>query len=521
MLQKLKSFKPAVPRIYLLYGSIIIGSVFSILMFFNFDTDILWHYKIGELITATKSVSLNDTFSWQTGLEFIQHEWLYEVFIYHYLNLFQMPGYFAGYVILFVCLTYGGALSSKPENGLLYLLITSTAYLVTSKTVGLRPSEFSLFILLFMVGRFLKQKHDVREWLLFLIMGMFLANFHGGTILTAVILMLIPLLIGIIIDVRSSKLSLNIYKLSNRDAFKQDGSLRLTHFNNVSSLKHILKEGLYDMIPIMTFIIGTLFNPYGLMLWSTAFKGPHLESTAQILEWKPANYSYLSAFVLVAMILSFGYAVHKHGFTKKNMQLIGLTCALTILGMTSRRCCIMYLAFWFYYGYCYFEKLLFDFFGRLKCFKWRTGTLATAIFTVFAILLVYDYTVPCISFNEYANSHRSDDIMTVLSETPDVKVLAGYTTGNYLLYNDIKCFIDSRQHPYTKEMGNSSLDAYLDAKNSYDHDKMSAFINTYDFDYIWVTDDLDIRWYLLKQDDYVLILDDLDAGEQLWQHVIP
>lgn len=521
MFEKLKSKKLSIPRVYILYGTIIIGSIFTILMFSYFDTDILWHYKIGELISATKTVSLNDTFSWQSGLEFVQHEWLYELFIYHYLNLFQIPGYYFCYVLLFVCLIYGGALSSKPENGLLYLLITSTAYLVTSKTVGLRPSEFSLFILLFIVNNFLKPKsYTSKEWLLYFITGMFLANFHGGTILTAAVLMLIPLLIGIIVDIHDAHFDLSIYKIANWKPFNTKEYIKLTHSDNMSTLKPILKSFLLDMALIIVFIIGTMFNPYGVLLWQTAFKGPHLESTALILEWKPANYSYLSAFVLVAMILSFGYAIHKHGFTKKNMQLIGLTCALTILGMTSRRCCILYLAFWFYYGYKHFEDLAFDFFGKIRCPKWRPGVIATGIFTLFVIWLCYDYTAPCFSFKEYANSYRSDKIISILSETSDAHILAGYTTGNYLLYNDIKCFIDSRQHPYTKEIGNGSLDTYLSSKNSLNHNIMHSFIEKYKFDYIYVTEDMDIRWYLTKQNDYTLIFDDVDANEQLWQRLV-
>lgn len=63
---------------------ILIGTVFFILektrYLFVIDSDILWHIKTGDWILANGYVPKVDVFSWHEGLNWIPHEWLYDVF---------------------------------------------------------------------------------------------------------------------------------------------------------------------------------------------------------------------------------------------------------------------------------------------------------------------------------------------------------------------------------------------------------------------------------------------------------
>ena len=64
---------------------ILIGTMFFILektrYLFVVDSDILWHIKTGEWILSNKKVPKVDVFSWHEGLNWMPHEWLYDVFL--------------------------------------------------------------------------------------------------------------------------------------------------------------------------------------------------------------------------------------------------------------------------------------------------------------------------------------------------------------------------------------------------------------------------------------------------------
>lgn len=510
--------KKSIPKVYLLYAALAASAILSFLMFAHIDTDILWHYKLGEIIVNTKNVSLTDTFSWQQGLSFMKHEWLYEMFIYGLLKYTGTIGYYLINILLLTILFYGGAIYNKTQNSLLYLIMAVIGYTFTTKTVGLRPAEFSIFILIWMIAVY-KKERTKKDKFIFFIFGVFLANFHGGTILTAAVLMLLYFVLGLFMDFRDVVPDM-IFLWKNR---KRTNDLSDSEKSSLSKVKDFINtEGsiiLQALLPIICFIAGTLLNPYGYHLWEVAFIGPFAETTSAIAEWQATSFSYVSGFFLLLMVLSFGYHMAKHGINKKDIQMFALICALGVLGMTSRRCCSLYLYFWLFFGYQATEELIFDILGKIPMFKWRTGVLASGLFTCFFLSIIYKtFDVP-VDFADFIMKDKSSAIFEILKENPESRILHGYTSGNYLVFNDIKCFVDSRQHPFIKEMGNGSLDDLLYISKDNDHEKVYEFLEKYEFEYIYISEDFDIRWYLEKQDQYQLIYEDEITNEQLWQIV--
>ena len=97
----------------------------------------------------------------------------------------------------------------------------------------------------------------------------------------------------------------------------------------------------------------------------------------------------------------------------------------------------------------------------------------------------------------------SDNMITYLQER-DAKLLNGYDTGNYLLWNDIKVFVDTRQHPYVKEFGElTAVDDMFDMSNTKNKRVMDAYFDKYDFDTV-LSDkiSLDVDWYMQQRTDF-------------------
>ena len=60
---------------------LILATALGIVCFYA-DTDVMWHYKTGEYIVLNKGIPPGDVFSWHTGLNWMCHEWLYDVGLY-------------------------------------------------------------------------------------------------------------------------------------------------------------------------------------------------------------------------------------------------------------------------------------------------------------------------------------------------------------------------------------------------------------------------------------------------------
>ena len=64
--------------------------------------DFWWHCKVGEWISTHHKIPVVDYFSWHESMhhaKWFSHEWLSELFIYHYYNIFGDTGTF----LLSVC----------------------------------------------------------------------------------------------------------------------------------------------------------------------------------------------------------------------------------------------------------------------------------------------------------------------------------------------------------------------------------------------------------------------------------
>ena len=206
-------------------------------------------------------------------------------------------------------------------------------------------------------------------------------------------------------------------------------------------------------------------------------------------------------------------------FNRRNFIDIGMVCSLFVLMFVSVKSTIIFTYCYPFIGYKYFEDIYFSVKDRLKNKSIRIPKLSYNAPTVFISIFLAVIIGGCffvfvggksfkkavaISSEEYV----SEDIIEYLKDNKPDRILNGYVTGNILLWNDIKVFQDSRQHPYIKEMGNEdAVDIYMKIRKDIDGSFTDEIFEKYDFDAVITNDELKINWYLQNSGKYKRVID--------------
>ena len=74
----------------------------------------------------------------------------------------------------------------------------------------------------------------------------------------------------------------------------------------------------------------------------------------------------------------------------------------------------------------------------------------------------------------------------------------------------MKCFVDSRQWPYAKELGSCDAvdELFYILSNPLDYNAIDLFLEKYQFDYIWCANGLALDNYLASCPEYELVIVD-------------
>lgn len=481
-----------------LYCFIIAAASFNVYVYVckKIDIDILWHYKLGEEIIQNKCITLANNFTFLEGTEWLPQEWIYETILYLIASKLGMVGFF-GLTFLNSVLLMCLALENVNKN-VLFILSYFLIWYSTPRNMGNRPSEFSVYLILLSIYLYNKNIDKLKKIIL-LLFGMLVANFHGGVILIISAIWFIMLANDIFFDI-------------------YDKNKLRTKFYLSKALEFVL------------FIIGACINPSGFKLLSTIVKISTLNTTQYIAEWLPTEVNYILGIVIVLITISFGYCIGKQGLKREDTQAMLINTGLLVLALHSQKAFLVFDAVWIIYGYKYLERLITDIF---KGKALRIAKIANKLFIVAPALLIV-VTIASVSlikegvntnnFNDYVVSvseQSSNEILNTIKDvyTDDTKILAGYKHGNTLMFNDIKCFVDTRQWPYSKELSKySALDnLFYVETNLQDTEYIDSFLNKYNFDYIWTSSELDLNNYFKNNDKYILVMSTDTKEESLWK----
>lgn len=460
------------------------------------DSDMLWHYIVGR-DTVKGGIFADTYYTWQTNAGiWNQHEWLFDVFLYFVCNLFGATGQMILYGVAASGLVLLGIVLSKPKNPAIYALFALIVHLSFAFIRCNRPITYSLYILMVILWIYKRDGSKLINCILIGLLTILLANLHGGMLITEIAMLGLLSVLNIVADI------LNRQKLS----WKRLGTW------------------LFDFKYMCIAIVCSGACPGSFPMLLHAFQLSNIDSTQYIQEWQPFYIHLFSGVVLGVIFLSFGYALKSTRnlsyFSKSTVQNVGLCSALFILALSSQKAfSVAYIAF-LLLGYQYVENLLYDITSdkvkniAAKCYDVHVVCLILILFITGSVL--YPNITKFKDLDSWAMQKTSTKIIQKLKdiqmESEDVlRIGHGYSYGNYLIWNDIKCFVDTRQFMYDKDLTdgvNQSVNDVFLVSTTKDKETVAKFLDTYDFDYIVTDEDFDLNWYLSENDQYELILSD-------------
>ncbi len=193
---------------------LLLFSVLSMVLVFTLTPigsgDIWWHLKTGELISEQKSVPSEDTFSFSAyGNKWVTHEWLSELVlfqVYHFTGIDGLICFKAFLILLIIAVLYFIARLRTDSNFIIFPCLMIFLF-ISRHRFFIRPHLFSF--LFFAVLLFLLETHSVKKQpdkkiyfvpLLFFVW----VNMHGG-VLFGLLLLAVYTLTSIKTDYKNNK----------------------------------------------------------------------------------------------------------------------------------------------------------------------------------------------------------------------------------------------------------------------------------------------------------------------------
>lgn len=450
--------------------------------FYSFDGDVLWHIKMGEDIVNTQSVSTVNLYTWLSGSQWNQQEWLFDVLLYGVVYFFDIWGFYLLHGLFFCFLFWYCFKRVQPKYPYLFVLFFALALYFFPHCGITRPIFYStLFFLLAVQIYDTYDSFSFLPFFLFFLIGTVMSNFHCGNCL-----ILLAFLIGYVF--------LDIFMFVVSDDIP----------------KHDIKYILYRFGLIVSFVLGIGVNPLGYYPFGQMIKAVGMDNTF-VLEWKP--FSSGSPFNWLFILLSFGLVFCN--LRLSDGKALKHSCTLFVffvLSLLSRKAFIIYVYFYLVYGYLFFENFCVDIykrlirFGEMHVFK-LIGSKKFICVSVFLSLVccctVYagqsDFSFDTLIQKYCDGCGISGEIIECLKIYKPERLYNGYGVGNSLMWNDIPVFLDTRQHPYTENMGSvSSFEDSIDLIKDVHRNTIDGYFEKYDFDAVLVDEGCGVLLYYMQ-----------------------
>lgn len=465
-------------------GLLILGTVFFILektrYLFVVDSDILWHIKTGDWILANKSVPKQDVFSWHEGLNWIPHEWLYDVILSIIYSSFGLRGIMSlAAIILLARIGFVSVYNIviKKENAIGYSVFTACMLILIGYTwaVG-RPLELTMVIILTNLIVFIKKRKKTTYFLTLGISTFLMANLHGG----AIWIVFAPIVIMLLVDLA--------YLWKDR---KTD-----------NKIEH-KEAAITKLISIGIGLLTSLINPRGLEVYNyfikMIFTGAN-EATNTIAEWQPIT--FIGVFACLMFLIVFVAFAFNKGVRELNKKDITKILIISFWGVGMLRWCRLTPIFSFtvlLWGYEYvreFITYIFNSFKLNEVFKVIKILVTISGFAYILLTLVMG-----IKWVNYYYNHSEEELMRDGYPIACIEYLKEHNIrtkiynddwGSWMLFNDIPTFMDGRCDPFVEEFspGNNQ---FVEAANVDSLADYLAIFKKYDIEYVFLKYDEDTK----------------------------
>ena len=479
------------------------------------QNDTYYTIKIGEHIVNTKTVDMQDPFSWHENMPYTYPHWAYDVIIYLIYNAFGLMGIFISTIVLAcvlgVLMYFTNCKISK--NKPISFLITIGAMYLMKDYIAAR-AQLVTFILLeltiLLIEKFLETK-KVRYPIGIVLISIAIANLHCAVWPFFFVIFLpyiAEYLIFTIIDAEPIyKIKQKIYDIRikiynkllkkkkekytdkiNKTITKKEEAIedhkkfvenQKNRRENPYRIKYEKNKATKWLILVMVICAFTgLLTPLGDTPYTYLYKTMQGNTTENISEHLPLTLinakEILVTLVAVIAILLFTD-------TKIRLKDLFMLAGLALLMLMTRRQVSMFVLF----GSAIIAKLIADLFrkydnrGLVELEKIMVSTLGTiAVMSIIALLAILEIR-PKVDDKFVRESSYPVNAATYITENLDLKSIRlfnEYNYGSYLIFRGIPVFIDSRADLYAPEF--NKIENSEDAELAKGRDIFSDYIGT-------------------------------------------
>lgn len=479
--------------------SILIIITISVLVFAltprQVQNDLFYDIKIGDFILKN-GIDLKDHFSFLT-LNYTYPHWLFDVIVSLIYNSFSFRGIyvfvmFAFAILLFLVYKTSNKMNANNKIISFVLLFLVSNFLRPGITARSQILSYILFIIqIYLLESFTKTKNT--KYLIGLpILSLLLANVHG-TIWPFQFVLYLPYIAEHIMYLVSKKKKLKV-KVSSNKLYIEDVS-------------HFKKLYLYIFISLIV----VLFTPSFGIAFTYFIKIMHTSTVHVILEHRATalaeNILYL--FLLIFLLLLF--ILTKTKIKLRDFLMIG---GLIFVSLFSVRHILLFASI----GLLFVSRYLSDVVNEESsetCYTlYSYITKPVFLFLILLVLVVtciYNYKINA-KKEYYSSKDYPVQAVSYIKKNLDyknIRLFNNYNEGSYILFNDIKVFIDSRSDLYT-DVFNKGITVFDDwLKVSGDLNYENVFLK-YKFTHILIKTDENLYKLLEKDKNYKVIYEDPD-----------
>jgi len=455
----------------------------------NMQNDTFYYIKVGEIIEKY-GIDMKDHFSFIPNLRYTYPHWLFDLSVFKIYSHFGFDGLFIGSIMISILLSFTMFLSIKKVTNNNYgiaLIITLFTFSTLKPFMTVRAQIVS-YLLLLLISYFLEmlRKNGNKRYIVFIaILAILLASTHSA-VYPVVFLLFLPIFASDFL----SKIFKNIDSNINLVIEKPTNTKKILLAFLVCIICGFLSPGLNTYLYSILIMLGN----------STSYIPEHFPTT--ILN-NPFIIIYLA--IIIGILL-----IKKVKINMRDFFTIGGFFLLALFSIRNYSLFIILTVFAFGRIFSSIEKEYIKQVSITKAFNYR---FVRIIFIVLFLSKAFMVSMDEIKIGYIDNSYMPIypvEMVKYIKSNLDYKNMRMFNEsdyGSYLLFNDLKVFIDTRSDLYMKEF-NKGITAYDDAMAlPKDYKK---FLGKYDFTHLLISKrsnfnyivELLPNYNLLKEDKY-------------------
>ncbi len=423
-----------------------------------FQNDVFYTIKVGESISKY-GIDMIDHFSWH-NLAYTYPHWLYDYFIY---NLYKNLGFRGLYIF----------------NILTYITIVIIFYFV-NLYFNKRLSLVSIISLIFsiMIGSYVVVRAQSITYILFLLEILFIKKLlDTGKCKYGIFLLLISI---IICNVHVAVWPL--YFILYLPYIVEYIISKNKKINKILSKKLEIKKEKYIKLLFIFMIISVftgLLTPLGMVPYTYFIKTMVGNSTSYILEHQN---SFGNVIIMISIIFIFLLMLLFIFKSKNKIRIIDvfMLLGLSVMALSSERHFSLYILLGMISFTGMFSVYLEN--NRSNIINIIIDSKLLYFIVIIEIIIVSIIRFICYYNLDYIDQEKYPvDGVKYLNNnynTKNIRIFNDYDFGSYLLFNDIKVFIDSRADLYTREFSGLDYDIFddfVDISNKSNMDKLEKY----------------------------------------------